>query len=507
MSRQRKIIGDSLVLGTRQVIGLVLVTLQTLFAARYLGPAGFGTFAIISVLSMMASVGNLGYLAAASRELPHYRATGDAAREKTTLNHTAIGELGIAVLWTLVILAVAAFQDNRDLQVFLALVALSVVPAKLLAIYQLMAYVDKDFELQSRASLIVSAVTAGLVIALVWKFNLYIVLLAPVVASSIGVLAYRHKYRIDLVPADLRRDEFLRLAKIGLPMTGLAVVSSNNGLQRWAERTLIASYAGTAALGIYAFFSWITMAMYSMFGGVLQALQPHVYELLSKELDDTEVGRYLIKPIWTIIALALLAIGGASVILPDIIALLLPEYLPGIPVLNVLLFATLIGCMYWIPGIMMSATRFDAQFFYFVAWCIAIAISVCVAVLMLRMDNGIMSLAVAYLVSQIILLALTFARLWRFLFPTARAFLSLLKELVVPVINVAIAVIVISMIGTRVIPATTAASDLLLIVAGKAIVFILLSIPTALILETKTGIYATHIRPMLSKAVSNRPGR
>ncbi|MGH8547972.1 MAG: hypothetical protein ACRERU_05130, partial [Methylococcales bacterium] len=235
----------------------------------------------------------------------------------------------------------------------------------------------------------------------------------------------------------------------------------------------------------------------------LQALQPHVYELLSKELDDTEVDRYLIKPISTITVVALLVIGCAMVGLPDIIAAFLPEYLSGIPILNVLLLANLVGCMYWVPGIVTSAARFNAQLFYLVSWCIAIAISLCVAVLMLRMDHGIMSLAAAYLVSQIILLALTFARLWHYLFPTAGAFLSLLKELIVPAINVAIAVAGISLVGSKVPLEIAGASGHLVAAAGKVLVFVLLSIPTVIIVERKTGIYAGHIRSMLSKIAPN----
>jgi len=504
MSRKRKIVGDSLLLGTRQAIGLVLVTLQTLFAAKYLGPAGFGTFAIISVLAMMASVGNLGYLAAASRELPHFRATGDAEHERATLNHTAAGELGFAALWTLVILVVAAFQDDRTLRVYLALIALSVVPTKLLGVYQLMAYADKNFNLQSRVSLAVSAVTAGLVIGMVWKFHLYIVLLAPVISSAVGVLLYRRKYRLHLAPADLRRTEFVRLARIGLPMTGLAIVSSNNGLQRWAERALIASYAGAAALGVYAFFFWITMALYSTFGSIMQALQPHVYEVMSRELDDNEVRLYLIKPIWTIIVLALLATGAASAILPDIIAAVLPEYLPGLPILYVLLSATLIGCAYWIPGVMMSAARFNAQFVYLVAWCIAIAVSLCVAIWMLRMGHGIMALAVAYLLSQIILFALTYAHLRRYLFPQPGALKSLIKDLVLPLSNVVAAAIAVVILWGAALPAATTAGGHLLTAALKALAFGALTVPTLALLERRTSLYAAHIRPLLSKLSSAR---
>jgi hypothetical protein len=53
--------------------------------------------------------------------------------------------------------------------------------------------------------------------------------------------------------------------------------------------------------------------------------------------------------------MSLLATAGAGTVLPEIIAAMLPEYLSGLPILNVLLLATWLGCAYWIPGIMLSA--------------------------------------------------------------------------------------------------------------------------------------------------------
>lgn len=497
MSRQHKIITDSLVLGLRQTVSLALVALQTLFAAKFLGPAGFGTFAILQVLAMMAAVGNLGYLPAAARELPHYRATGDALRERAVFNHAAAGELAIAALWTSVIAVVALFQDDYELRLLLLIVAASVIPAKLVALYQLLTYADKAFDFQSRGALGITAITAALVVGLVWMLGLYIVLLAPTLANLSGILYYHTRYRLDLRWRALDRSEFRRLAEIGLPMAGLAVATGNNGLQRWIERTLISVYLGQAALGVFAFFVWISLALHTLLGGLIQALQPHLYELAVEPLDGPQVERVLLRPMWSFSVVGLVVIGLAMAALPDVIAAVLAEYLPGLGVMYVLLATSFVTCLYWIPGVLLSAVRFNAQLHYLSAWCAAIVVSSGAALAMLHAGWDSMALALAYLLSQVIVLILTYRRLWALLFAAPGSFRRFAIAHLGPATNVALAVVAMGVLWP--LSSDAEAPARLLAAAGKGLLFIVLALPTLALLERKTRLYSDHVRPWLSR--------
>jgi O-antigen/teichoic acid export membrane protein len=500
MSRQHKIITDSLVLGLRQAAGLALVALQTLFAARFLGPAGFGTFAILQVLVMMAAVGNPGYLAAAFRELPHHRATGNATYERVVFNHAAAGELAFAALWTVVIAVAALLQADPELRLLLLIVAASVIPAKLVALYQLLAYADKAFDFQSRGTLAIAAITAALVIGLVWKLGLIIVLLAPTLANLAGILYYRSRYRLALRLELLERSEFQRLTGIGLPMAGLAVATGNNGLQRWIERSLISVYLGQAALGVFAFFVWISLALHTLLGGLIQAIQPHLYELAAEPLDGPRTERVLLKPMWSFAVVGLLAIGLAMTALPDVIAAILAEYLSGLAVMYVLLAASFVTCLYWIPGVLLSAVRFNAQLYYLAAWCVAIAVSTGAALILLRAGWGSMSLALAYLLSQLIVLALTYRRLWNVLFAEPRAFRAFAGSHALPLANTVLAAAALAWLWPLEPGAGTTSH--LLAAAIKGLLFMVLALPTLVQLERKTALFSNHVRPLLAGIAS-----
>lgn len=489
MNRYAKIIRDSATLGGRQAVGLGLTVLQNIYAAKYLGPEGFGVYAIVTILSMIAAVGNLGYLGAAARELPHYRGLKDAAAAATVLNHTVIGELLIALVWTAAIVAVALLQQDRETLILILLVAASVLPAKFAALYQVIAYVEKEFAIQSNIELGRTVVATSVVLLLVPYWGVKAVLGAPVASSLFAVWLYRKRYCLNLDVHQLRKGEFVRLAKIGLPVTGLNIVSGSAGLQRWCERTLIQVHLGTSSLGIYAFSAWVATQLLAIFGVVLQAIQPHIYELLSRDLDHVDVRRYLLRPMRTIMLAAAFAVGVLATTLPGVILALLPEYAPSITVLHVLLAATFVSAASWLPSVVLNAARFNGQVFYLGAWTISVTVSIALALVLLLAGGGLIAVAVGYLVSQVIVVVMLFRRLSRFLFPASGDLLSFVRGLFLPSANIVAAVTVIHVLD-QLAGWPSAGWVGLAVAAAKGIGFTVLCMPMLVDMERQYGLVA-----------------
>jgi O-antigen/teichoic acid export membrane protein len=462
---------------------------QNVYAAKHLGPEGFGVYAIVTILSMMAAVGNFGYLGAAARELPHYRSLDDDAAAAAVLNHTAIGELVIALIWTTVILCIALLQRDPETSLLLLLVAASVVPNKLAALYQVIAYAEKEFGVQSTIELGRTFLATILVLLLIPPIGIAAVLGAPVVSSLLAVWLYRRHFRLDLNLRGTNRSEFIRLAKIGLPVTGLNIVSGSAGVQRWAERSLIQLHLGTASLGMYAFSAWVVTQLLAIMGVVMQAVQPHVYELLSRDLDTEEVKRYLLRPMRTIALCAALVVGLLVAMLPDIISAVLPEYAPGIPVLHVLLVATFCSAVSWLPSVVLYAARFNGQLYYLGAWTIAVAVSVVLAFVLLAMDGGLIGVAVGYLVSQVIVMVMVYRRLGSFLFPAGGDLSDFIRGLALPVANVAAAIAAVHIVD-RIAGWPPVGTAGLLLAGAKGLGFTIFCTPTLLAMERRYGILA-----------------
>lgn len=470
--------------GFRQIAVLLVTTAQTLVVANVLGPSGFGTYAIVIVLSMMAAVCTPGLLAVATREVPHFSALGDMDAVRRVTNHAFCGELTVAGLWTMVAALVAMAQDSREILIYLGWVAASILPNRLLACYQLLAYRDKAFEFQSRCALVVALVTAVLAIGLVPYLGISAPLLAPVVGAIAGIIVARSRFQLDLRWRDLSAAELRRLARIGLPMAGLGVFSANNGLQRWGERWLLNAYLGAPQVGIYAFFGWITMAIYSLFGSVLQTVQPHVHELAARNIKQNIASILKASAIVTIAAAV--TIGAAAAMLPSLIDSLLPAYSGHRDILWLQLAATFASCIYWVPAILMSTVRVNAQSRYLLFWALAVAASLFCSYMLLAAGFGLVSAAWGYLLSQLILAVATFDYLRRDLQLGRDNVAEYVNAIAWPMLNVASALALLAWAEAAIASRNPNIGELVLALSS-GIAYLILCAPSIVLLERRTG--------------------
>jgi len=494
MARYRKILGDSLKLGGRQAAGMFFSAIQTLIAARYLEPAGFGTFAIVSTAAMMASICGPGLLGAGFREVPHHQSLGNAKMAESVINHAAFGELAVAMAWAAGIAAFSVFQDNKQLLPMLMIVAISVVPAKIVGIFQLVAYREKNFDLQSKVDLSRAGITALLVIALIQPLGIYIVLLAPILANLIGAALYARRYRLALNVRGLRVAEFARLARIGLPITGANIVNSMSGLQRWAERLLIHSFLGIAMLGVFAFANWIALTVMTLAGSIMQSIQPHIYDVMSRDLDEKEIQAYLLRPMWSFAIGGAILFGLCAATLPDLVAGFLAPYAIGIPIMQCLLFAAYLNCVFGIPTIMIYSVSFNGQSFAFLACSIGVLASIIGAATLMYFGMGAIAAAIGFVTSQLLVGALTLARVWKYLFPQFAVGRYFFGSMIAPLMNIVVAIVVIHYCSSLSAPLPESWYFHVFVALIKGTAFLVLTIPATVALERKTGIYCEHIR-------------
>lgn len=488
MSRAGRILRDSMAVGLRQVLVLGLTIGQNLYAAKFLGPQGFGTYALVTVLTLAAAVVTPGFLSAAARELPHYRSLGEKDREQAVLRHTLLGEMGVALLWTLAILSFALFQTDTTLQTLLLIAAASVIPAKLASFYQMLAICDKAFTFQARVEVLRTSLGALLIIGGVAHWGLPLLLAAPIVASVLAVLLYGRRYVLSWRWREARMEEFLRLGRIGLPMAGLNVVSGNAGAQRWIERLLIQQRLGTESVGLYSFAAWVAMQLLTLLGSVAQAIQPYLYDIMAKNLSDQQARQSLARPVWLMILVSALFMGAANCALPAFLAALLPDYLPALPALQVLLLGSFLSAVYWIPALILYSVRVNGQTYYFIAWCWAVLLSALVAWLALYYGGGLQWVAWGFLASQVLMTLLTFHRVRTKLFPRDGDFAAFLRSLGWPLLNVLLALLV--AVGVGELWAPQGLWFQLGLALAQALGFLLLCLPAMWLAVRHTGLLA-----------------
>lgn len=503
MSRYVKILSDSILVGGRQGAILTLTILQTLLAARVLGPHDFGVYAFVYIFIMIAGIGNLGFMSVASRELPHYRAQMNEDMLAKLTNHVNVGELFISAVWVLVTVIVAVSQNDELTRICLIIVAFSIFPAKIVSLYQLAAYAEKNFELSSGIDFYRALIAVCLIFTLIWSLGIYIVLLAPAIGNLLAIVIYRRHYSLIFRTGEVTFSEFRYLSNNGWPIALLNVLSGSNGIQRWLERPLISAYLGNAALGIYAFAAWITLTFLALFGAVFQALQPHIYEVMSKDLNGDEVRRYLLGPMWAIIVGGSVVLGTAFVMLPSLILWLLPEYVEGVGALGLLLFAAFFWCISWVPSIVLNSVKLNAQGYAALLWSGAVAVSIATGYLGLQAGYGVISVAAGVALSYFIVTLFSFVRVWNYFFPQSGDFMKFLIPLLWPLINIAVALAIAYAIGIFLPMESDSRLSLPLNAAVQGLTFVCAALPTLLLFEKRVGIVSGHILPKLKRQFSH----
>jgi len=486
VSRARSIMRDSVAVGMRQLLVLGLTIGQSLYAAQYLGPQGFGTYGLVTILTLAAAIVTPGFLSAAARELPHHRSLGDEFQARAVVRHMVLGEMAMALLWTIVILVFALTREDPNLHLLLLIAAASVIPAKLASVYQVLAICDTAFAFQARVEVIRTVLTAVLVIGGISYLGLPLLLAAPIAGSLLAAVLYGRRYVLFDGLRQWRREEFVRLARIGLPMAGLNVVSGNAGAQRWLERLLIQQRLGTESVGLYTFASWVALQLLTMLGSIAQAIQPHLYDILARNMDVERVRHSLARPVWLMTMVAALFLGGTSCVLPYLIHALVPAYMPALPSLQVLQLGVFLSAAYWIPAIVLYSVRVNGQTYYFLIWTLAVALSAVVAWAALVGGHGLVWVAWGFVASQLLLLVLTFRRVSPWLFPGQGDMSDFLRSLALPLLNVVLALVV-AHVSSSLWPVDGAWSSAISALAAASI-YVVLSVPAVLVMVRRSGL-------------------
>jgi hypothetical protein len=95
---------------------------------------------------------------------------------------------------------------------------------------------------------------------------------------------------------------------------------------------------------------------------------------------------------------------------------------------------------------------------------------------------------------------LTYRRLWSFLFTAPGAFRGFAVAHLLPVANVAMVVAAMATLWPLA-PGGEVLSHLLA-VAGKVLLYVLFTLPTLVLFERRTNLFAGHIRPLLARVTS-----
>jgi hypothetical protein len=173
--------------------------------------------------------------------------------------------------------------------------------------------------------------------------------------------------------------------------------------------------------------------------------------------------------------------------------------------LQVLIAATFLSAVFWIPALILYSVRLNGQASYFLFWTAAVAISIAIATVALAYGGGLIWVAWGYLASQGIVLALTFRQVAPLMFPEKGDAIDFVKGLFLPVLNVVVALLATQVVTIQPEVISSGVLALLVIAAVKGFLFFLLCLPTFYLIERRIGLVALFRRRLSPAATCDSP--
>ncbi len=210
-----------------------------------------------------------------------------------------------------------------------------------------------------------------------------------IVCALVIVVAYwlqksRSRFTLE-VDWHIIRENFY----VGLP---IIVVGLIDMIFLSIDRWLIAVELGEAPLGYYAIGFMAANMLGVVTGAATNVLYPYTLERFVLAKNSVDMKKYLIVPIRILGAVMLIIISVAIIVIPLLLQLFLPKYLPSIPIIQVLLFGAFFWSISIVSGMFLIAV--NKQNLLIAVQFVAVFISIMIDGLLLKAGYGIIGVAV-----------------------------------------------------------------------------------------------------------------
>lgn len=316
----RRVAGYGATKGTTE--GLYAV--RSVLLALLLGPATFGSWALLRLGMQYATLGRIGILRGLERELLHPHPGGSTSRIESPAATTLGFILLVAAAVAAASVGVARITTNADHRVILYGLAAAVfadsIYAYALVCIRCRSGLRRYAFIETGTALLHVVLGAGLA----WVWGLAGACAGLIIASLTGIAAGLRWS--DLRPA-LSPEQLRRLFQVALPMTLTAGVGI---LMVSADRWIVAGWGGTTMLGYYAIGASLTTAATGLAVVIRTVVFRNVYGQTSSAGAAAALRSHLEQSVLPFGLMLPPLLGAAGIALGPLVAFGLPQYIPAI---------------------------------------------------------------------------------------------------------------------------------------------------------------------------------
>jgi O-antigen/teichoic acid export membrane protein len=385
------------VFGMGNMVAMLLGLIGTIIQARYISPSDLGVFRTFGVVAGYLAFLQLGVFDGLQREIPLQMGRG---------NQTAAEQAASACLaWIMVVSAgcVALFLGwaihfacySQWMQFW---GCLSYTPAILVTLYGgylgMTFRTGQQFVTLSKTS-VIQALAGILVLPLLPVMGYYGICLRASVISLTNLFLL-HRWRPLKVRPRQDWPVFWRVIRVGLPLSGIGYVYTSLWIS--VEGTIVLTWFGTQALGLYAVSVFIRTVVSQLVLNVSQVLNVKMCEHYGRSSSAEHTMRRIVMPVvlMSLGSLPLIAVGW--LLLPWVVRGLIPRYVEATVLMQIFLLMMPIALLKIPTGILWVSVRLLACL---MSVLIGFGTFLATAFLAYRMGFGSPGVAAAFIVGQV----------------------------------------------------------------------------------------------------------
>ncbi|MDL0431987.1 MOP flippase family protein [Marinobacter sp. TBZ242] len=396
---------SALVSGTKWValetiISRILQLLSALFVARVLGPEVMGTVALVLVaLEIFRLFSQMGITQAL---IHHKNPTSEQLATLYTVNWILAAGAYLAIYFSAPF--VAAFFEESQLMELITVAGLSVLIAALGQ--QTFALLQKELHFKAMAMISMIASTINVIAAIVLVslgWGIWSIVIGQLLAAATrSGLAFIYGLRKSLFSGfGLSFKAVKPMLSFGLYQTG---AMSMNMINSRADQLIIGKTMGASALGLYSIGSQITLQAMQQINSVATRV---AFPAVSKSQDDLdEVKRIYLAMIGNVLLVSTPLFVGLAVVSPVFVDVVLGEKWADLsPVLSILCGYVLVRSLGNMNGpLVMGLGKANWSFY----WNLGLLFIIPAVVLLSSLAGNIESVALALLLTQLVLLVVAY---------------------------------------------------------------------------------------------------
>jgi O-antigen/teichoic acid export membrane protein len=494
MSGKERIVKDVLKFTSARSITQGIGFFTAIALRKFLGPFYMGIWSLLKVVLGYASHSTLIMNKGAAVKIPLHSGEGDREAEDNVKNIVFTFILVVSVLTSLALLiASVVLRQRYPVVVIVGLVALSfyMFLDNLCSFYQMLLRAKHNFSVLSKAIIFEAIINLTLIMLLVRKFELYGLYITLIITALLNLI-FMHLFAGYKVKLIIDKKKLLGLWEIFRTSIPIVLVSLLYWVLGTLDRIMIGKMIGIAFVGFYSI-PVMTKAYVGQLSSFGTVLYPRLMEAYGEKKSAKEIEKYVIVPIRINAYILPSVLGAVFFIVPLLVRKILPEYIPGILAMQILLI-----------GIFFETCR--AQSFFFIIALkkqakvipiavIAIGLNVLGNYILIKMGYGIYGVAAATaFVSFLSFLGIQIYAMRHF--AMIKDIIGFLVEIIIPLIYTA----VVALFLERFLATGNVYYD----VICKSLGLTFSSVPLFLYIQKRTGIISLLYGMFLQKIMPAR---